>query len=465
MNKILLVLCFLTAVTVGLVLFPSGATAVLFGTICAALALWSIERLLAAELGKSEKLLLRGIFLAGLLLRVWLAVATNVFRLVDFFGGDSTIYDRAGYVLMQTWFGYEVTDKAMKDYVSVSTASAWGMYYFVGGIYSILGRNPLAVQFLNCVLGALTAVLIYFCAQELFRNRRVALWAAALTAFFPSLIIWSSQGLKDCPIVFLLVLAMLAVLRLQERFSYGWITVLIAASVGIFSLRFYIFFAFATAAVGSFILGSQISLRSFVQRLMVIVLFGLALTSLGILQGAQKQVEVFGSLETLQNSRLDQAVSAESGYGRDLDVSTPLGALQALPIGFVYFMFAPFPWEVKNFRQAVTLPEVLLWWATIPLLVSGLIYAVRTRLQATSGILLFTILLTLAYSIFQGNVGTAYRQRSQMQVFYFIFVAAGIVLLWEKRENRALLQQMENRRLRARQMHVAALRAEEREKI
>ena len=45
-------------------------------------------------------------------------------------------------------------------------------------------------------------------------------------------------------------------------------------------------------------------------------------------------------------------------------------------------------------------------------------------------------MLTLAYSVFQGNVGTAYRQRAQLLVFYFIFVAVGGVLLKEKREEK-----------------------------
>jgi hypothetical protein len=48
-------------------------------------------------------------------------------------------------------------------------------------------------------------------------------------------------------------------------------------------------------------------------------------------------------------------------------------------------------------------------------------------------------MLTLAYSIFQGNVGTAYRQRTQIQVFFFMFIAVGWVLWKEKREDRKLL--------------------------
>ena len=45
-------------------------------------------------------------------------------------------------------------------------------------------------------------------------------------------------------------------------------------------------------------------------------------------------------------------------------------------------------------------------------------------------------MLTFAYSVFQGNVGTAYRQRAQLLVFYFIFVAVGFVLVKEKHEER-----------------------------
>ena len=52
-------------------------------------------------------------------------------------------------------------------------------------------------------------------------------------------------------------------------------------------------------------------------------------------------------------------------------------------------------------------------------------------------------MLSLAYSVFQGNVGTAYRQRAQLLVFYFIFVAVGFVLLKEKREEKARRAQVE----------------------
>jgi hypothetical protein len=39
-------------------------------------------------------------------------------------------------------------------------------------------------------------------------------------------------------------------------------------------------------------------------------------------------------------------------------------------------------------------------------------------------------------------VGTAYRQRSQLLVFYFIFVAVGAIILKERAEDRRRQQQL-----------------------
>jgi hypothetical protein len=97
-------------------------------------------------------------------------------------------------------------------------------------------------------------------------------------------------------------------------------------------------------------------------------------------------------------------------------------------------LFAPFPWQLTSLRQSITLPEMVIWWASFPLLILGLWFSIRYRFRQISPVLIFTVMLSLAYSIFQGNVGNAYRQRSQLLVFYFIFVAVGLVILLEKRE-------------------------------
>src|SRR6185295_4062077 len=185
-----------------------------------------------------------------------------------------------------------------------------------------------------------------------------------------------------------------------------------------------------------------------------VVLLGLALTYVGVTRSASLQYERYGNLERLQRSRSDLARTAESGFGRDVDVSSTSGAISTIPMGVVYLLFAPFPWQITSLRQSITLPEMVIWWASVPLLVLGLWFAVKYRLRMISPILIFTVMLTLAYSVFQGNVGTAYRQRAQLLVFYFIFVAVGFVLMKEKREERKLRIAEERSRLSKRPVPV-----------
>lgn len=382
------------------------------------------------------KFLLR-LFVAGLLVRMILGTIIFVSRGQDFFGGDALTYDFFGQAQLQGWWGDKYYQTIANQFVQGGESSGWGMVYLVAAVYGLVGRNMLAVQFMNSVLGAATAILIYQCAHHVFKNMRAARFVAIAVAFYPSLVLWSAQGLKDGPIVFLLTLAILCTLKLGEKLSLKYIIVLACALLGLVALRFYVFYMICVAIGGAFVIGmQQVSATSFVRQFAAVIILGLALTYIGVTRSASVQFERYGNIEQLQRSRLDQARRADSGFGRDVDVTTTEGAIATIPMGVLYLLFAPFPWQITSLRQTITLPEMVVWWASVPLLVVGLWFAIRYRLRMISPILIFTVMLTLAYSVFQGNVGTAYRQRAQVLVFYFIFVAVGFELLLEKRAER-----------------------------
>jgi len=399
---------------------------------CAAL---SLPTVMLLARGDDRTFLLR-LFVAAVIVR--LIVGTIIFKghMQDFFGGDANTYDIFGSSLIEGMRGDRYHWQAYERFIS-SGAGAWGMLYLVAGVYELIGRNMLAIQFINASMGAATAAVIYHSAQHLFSNSRVSRVAALLTAFFPSLILWSSQGLKDGLIVMALALAILSTLRLMNRVRTVEVLVLGCCLFVLLSLRFYIFYMMAAAVIGSFFLGAKaISAQSFAQRFISVIVIGLALTWFGVLRSANLQFEKYGNLAAVQRSRADMARSADSGFGKDVDITTSGGALTVIPLGLLYLLFAPFPWQMASVRQGLALPEMVVWWVCFPLLVVGLWYAVKHRLRQISPILIFTTMLTLAYAVFQGNVGTAYRQRSQLLVFYFIFVAVGVVLLKERHENK-----------------------------
>jgi hypothetical protein len=441
MDKILAIFCFLVALGFILLTAPDGIVTLLV------VALLSFVTILLFRQYSEENQFLTQVFLAGLILRLVFGICLHVFEMREFFGGDAFTYDFSGQRILDVWFNnVSSTDFSSQRAMSTGTPG-WGMNYLTALIYMVVGRNILAAQSFCAVIGAATAPMAYLCAHQIFQNKKVSKVSALLVALFPAFIIWSGQLLKDGLIIFLLLLAMTMVLQLQRRLSYAGIIILIFSLFGILSLRFYIFYMVAISVAGSFVIGQTSSVKSIARSFIVLVGLGLALTYLGVLRTATENFDKFGNLESVQRSRDDLARSGESGFGSDLDVSTTEGAITAIPVGLAYLLLAPFPWEVRNVRQAITLPEILIWWAMMPLLVYGLWYTLKNRLRNAIPVLIFTLMLTIAYSIFQGNVGTAYRQRTQIQVFLFIFIAVGWTLIQENKENKKNLRQEKRRRL------------------
>ena len=429
MDKVIVIFTFFTAFAVMGAAFPDGVVAVLLTGVVSTLVIVLIRQ------NTSESHFLIQLFLVGLIARMLFGLFLHIFDLRDFFGGDAVTYDRQGQAILDVWFNVLPENNYLYQRATSTGTPGWGMSYLTAIIYLFAGRNIIAAQSFCAVIGAATAPMVYVCAQKIFHNREVGKIAALMVALFPAFIIWSGQLLKDGLIIFLLVLAMTMVLQLQEKFNYFAVIFLIFALFGILSLRFYIFYMVAISVAGSFVIGQSGSAKSVARGFILLIVMGIALTYLGVFRTAGENIDKWGNLEAVQRSRADQARSADSGFGADVDVSTTEGAITVIPLGFSYLMFAPFPWQMGSLRQSITIPETILWWCSMPLLVVGLAYTIRHRLRNAIAILIFTLMLTLVYSIFQGNVGTAYRQRTQIQVILFIFIAVGWTIRKEKREN------------------------------
>lgn len=438
MNGLLLLIGLVLCVSIALLLPGFGAAAIVVCVLPAVVTGAFISRV------EEDKHFLVRLFVAALYLRMAVGSLIFGFNLQAFFGGDAFQYDLFGYALLQSWYGDSYFTALTNYFMGGDSGGGWGMLYLVAVVYGAVGRNMLAIQFLNAVMGAATAPIIYLCARHVFGNVRVARVACLFVAFYPSLVLWSAQGLKDGPIVFLLAASMLAALELGARFSTKYFLMLVCSLFALLSLRFYVFYMMVAAIGGAFIIGMRaVTAQSFLRQFIVIIGISLSLTYMGVLRYASVQYETYGNLEAVQRSRLDQAQTGQSGFAQEVDVSTASGALTTIPMGLLYLLFAPFPWQLASLRQSITLPEMLIWWFSFPLLVLGVWFTIKYRLRQASPILIFTPMLTLAYSLFQGNIGTAYRQRAQLLIFYFMFVAVGFILIKEKREDKKRRELME----------------------
>src|SRR5687768_17058072 len=181
MNALLAAVSVAFAAAIALTI-PGGAAAVLVCFVCALV----VGTVLAHGEGAQRNFLLK-VFVAGLLVRMAVGTLIYSFALQDFFGGDALTYDLLGNGIVQAWRHGQLQPSEIREW---AIGGGWGMLYMVAVVYAVVGRNMLAVQFVNAVLGAATAPVIFLCARHIFQNLRVAKLATLFVAFYPSLVLW-----------------------------------------------------------------------------------------------------------------------------------------------------------------------------------------------------------------------------------------------------------------------------------
>src|SRR5215204_2008662 len=211
MDRRLVILTAITLLGTIFISFPDGALSVLLVAVMCVPAVAIMRKFP----DKSDFLI--NIFLIGLLLRLWLGLFIHTLDLRDLFGPDAYTYNNLGQRLLEIWRAVNVPNDMRTELATNQNNSAWGMIRVVAILYAIFGQSMLVAQTFCAVFGALTAPLVYFCAENIFKNKRVAVISATAIAVFPSFVIWSSQLLKDGLIVFLLVMTMVLVLQLQKK--------------------------------------------------------------------------------------------------------------------------------------------------------------------------------------------------------------------------------------------------------
>ncbi|MBS1807106.1 MAG: glycosyltransferase family 39 protein [Acidobacteria bacterium] len=411
---------------------PDVAIAILTGLVTALCCL-----AIVARQPEEQKFLVR-LFVAALTLRWLLGMLIHSNPILSYLGADASTYDAFGNVLCRSWQGLVDSNDPWLVRATSANLSGWGMLYYVAAIYYIVGQNPLAVQLVTAAFGASSVIIIYRVVLLLFDQPRIARTAAIMIAFSPSMILWSSQALKDGPIVFCLAVCALYTLRLREKFSLKNLFLLGLFLFCLYSLRHYAFYILFFSIAGGLLIGAKnFSPIRILQGGLLVVILGTTFVYFGAKDVAEKSF----SLKDIQARREYGAKEAKSGYGGDVDITDTKAAITFLPIGVAYVLLSPFPWMI-GLRQLVIVPELVLWWLALPLLIKGYWYAIRHRLKESFVICLFTVGLTLVYALYQTNVGTAYRHRAQMYIFFFIFISVG----WEMRRSTKMLKLAEKAR-------------------
>ncbi len=187
--------------------------------------------------------------------------------------------------------------------------------YLESALFWFFGPNVPLAEILNAGFGSAAIILIYSIAHRLLRETE-ALAAAAIVAFYPSLVLWSGLNLKDALSLFFIALVLWLLVRFQARPAF-W--VLLGAYVLLFpmeSLRRYIFAGFAILIPATVALSPR--LRPWQRGAWGVIAVAM---SFGLFQMSEHNTSTVqlispspGTLQTLERSRQAMSVGARTGF-------------------------------------------------------------------------------------------------------------------------------------------------------
>lgn len=372
--------------------------------------------LIGLGLEQRRKLLFIGYLALGL--RLALVICLQVFPRLRLIHDDAAGYEVNSMALALSWRGLGPPVN-----LTLNTVLNHGYVYVGASLCYLFGVYQMQLAAWNGLFGVLTAFFLYRLALHLF-HEKIAFRAVLLLCFMPSMIVWNSVAIKDPVMVLLVTLALYMYLHLRQRFSMVLALGLAAVIVASFFVRFYITYFLILSIVLTVFIGRARQGTSPLRSLLVVFACAIIIGVTGLSRNLSEGLEM-ANLEHVAAYRFGMATTANSGFAHDLDISSPRGALMALPIGISVVLFGPFPWQMRGLLPMMMLPEMLLWWYLIPSLWRGLRFTVSRNFARSSPVLVFCLSLTVAYSLTLGNVGAAARQRTQIFVFLFIFVALG----------------------------------------
>lgn len=368
------------------------------------------------------------LMLAGALLRVVLAMGMRHAGVNEAIAPDEYTFHDNG-----RWFlGWLEGDFSTPFSARWQGTSDLGYFAVVGTLYYVFGVHAVVPVLLNCLIGALCAVPAYHLAGHV-AGRRSARAAAVFVTFFPSLVLWSTLLIRDAAVLLLVLWTVVFVQRLLRRFSMRTLILLVVCLGLLATLRAYLFVLITVGGGMSFVVaGIRRPGRA-------------ALATVGAVLGAVLLVKVLGlGADTISRASLEHIAARRhwNSFGAggfdtgEFDLSTPTGALTYLPYGLMWFLLSPFPWQSSG-RQALAIPDVLVWYVAIPLVVVGLIYGLRRRRRASMAPLLCALLITVLHSLWEGNVGIIFRHRAHVLVLFLPFAAVGLQRLLHRARRRA----------------------------
>ena len=294
--------------------------------------------------------------------------------------------------------------------------------------YSLFGRSVLMAKSITLFFGVGTVFLGWKVTQKLWGDK-VASKVGWILALFPSLILYSALVMREAYVCFFLIVAIYGIVDWSKNKELKSIVLTLLGFIGA------TFFHGATFLGAMTFMGviTLVTLNDFIKSLKyfristfnlilllilsyVIVLYFTNQISVPYLRSFEYIIDP----EVLKN-KSSINVTGAAAYPEWTKVEAWYELIYKIPIRGLYFIFAPFPWDVVQSRHIIGMFDGLIYMS-LSIIILMNIKKIWSNFTLRI-ILIILIMYVIAFSIGVGNFGTGIRHRSKF-AFMFIFLAA-----------------------------------------
>ena len=356
----------------------------------------------------------------ALILRVTLLLSGHYFINLPDSNSDSIRFELNAWILASDGF-YNVLNNfngPSSDFIS----------WIIAIPYSLFGRSLLMAQSMSVFFGMICIILVWKLSRILW-NDNIANKSAWIIAIFPSMVLYSVLLMREIYVCFFLIIGLYGLVTWLKTYKLKSIALILVGFLGgtffhgaiIFGLSTLLIIFITTTLIKFFqlILKLKTSYKVLIHLTLLTAIFFVLMLNI-------IYIPKLGKIENLTKiqynlNNLKKAYRGDASLPAWTKINYPHELLYKGPVKSIYFIFSPFPWDIKKKYHIIGLLDSFLYlWLSV-LILKNIKTIWRDPVLRILLILLASYIFIFGISM--GNFGTGIRHRLKF-VIMFILLAA-----------------------------------------
>ena len=318
------------------------------------------------------------------------------------------------------------------DFDKNTFGSSFIISFIIGILYSLTDRSIMMAQSLSILLGTLSVLLSWILAHKLWDNR-TATKVAWFVALFPSLILYSVLIMREIYVCFFLLITFYNLVNWNHNGSLkSFFFVIFGFILGTF-FHGGVFLGLLIFLIAVFLKNINKFIRKLFNNIIALkplLVFLLIISAISFYGAKDLYIPKIGTLtdfDKIKKKILKKNIVTHRGDAKYPDwviAKSENELIYKMPIKAMYFIFSPFPWEIKKTSHLLGMIDGFFHIFLVYLIIQN-----RKAIWVDPTLrIIFFILLTylLVYGVAVGNFGTGIRHRAKF-IFMFILLAAPLL--------------------------------------